>query len=176
MCKRSQRALSGCSHRGAGRREDSVPDLPQRSSHVPDGDFHGEDLSEGLKTTGHVPDVPYGAGHPALGSPKRRVEDSHRRTGGSTASRSWTLSGAKSSMPEASSGRRRCASWCQHDRPWHPPSHRRRLGAGGEGRGRARGPVRVCAPGRGGADERPARGPAADGLPTGPPRADAERS
>jgi len=42
-----------------------VPDLPQRSSHVPDGDFHGEDLMEGLKTTGHVPDVPYGAGHPA---------------------------------------------------------------------------------------------------------------
>ena len=93
MCKRCQRAWSGCSHRGAGRREDSVPDLPQRSSHVPDGDFHGEDLTEGLKTTGHVPDVPYGAGHPALGSPKQRVEDSHRRTGGSTASRSWTLSG-----------------------------------------------------------------------------------
>src|SRR5260370_18362444 len=41
----------------------------------------------------HVPDVPYGAGHPALGSPKQRVEDSHRRTGGSTASRSWTPSG-----------------------------------------------------------------------------------
>ena len=86
------------------------------------------------------------------------------RTGGSTASRPLDAFGAKSSLPEASSGRRRCARWCQHDRPWHPPSHRRRLGAGGEGRGRARGPVRVCAPGHGGADERPARGPAADGF------------